>query len=53
MARPIFNQYYHETPILGEEDRALLEARLVLIGTVARVLRRAMGILGIELPDRM
>ena len=48
-----FNQYYHETPILGEEDRALLEARLVLIGTVARVLRRAMGILGIELPDRM
>ena len=48
-----FNQYYHETPILGEEDRALLEARLVLIGTVARVLRKAMGILGIQLPDRM
>ena len=48
-----FNQYYHETPILGEEDRALLEARLVLIETVARVLRRAMGILGIQLPDRM
>jgi len=48
-----FNQYYHETPILGEEDRALLEARLVLIGTVACVLRKAMGILGIQLPDRM
>ena len=48
-----FNQYYHETPILGEEDRALLEARLVLIDTVARVLRKAMGILGIQLPDRM
>ncbi|MBP5390255.1 MAG: arginine--tRNA ligase [Bacteroidales bacterium] len=48
-----FNQYYHETPILGEEDRALLEARLVLIETVARVLRKAMGILGIQLPDRM
>ena len=48
-----FNQYYHETPILAEEDRTLLEARLVLIDTVARVLRKAMGILGIQLPDRM
>ena len=48
-----FNQYYHETPILSEEDRALLESRLVLIDTVARVLRKSMGILGIQLPDRM
>ena len=48
-----FNQYYHETPILKEEDSALLQARLVLIDTLSAVLRRAMGILGIELPERM
>ena len=48
-----FNQYYHETQILREEDRAVLQARLVLISTLASVLRKAMRILGIELPDRM
>ncbi len=48
-----FNQYYHETPILKEEDAGLLKARLVLIDTLSAVLRSAMGILGIELPERM
>ena len=48
-----FNQYYHDTPILREEDPALLRYRLVLIDTIARTLRSAMGILGIELPERM
>ena len=48
-----FNQYYHDTPILKEEDGKLLEFRLILINTVAGVLVRAMDILGISLPDRM
>ena len=48
-----FNQYYHDTPILKEEDTVLLKTRLVLIETLASVLRKATGILGIELPDRM
>ncbi len=48
-----FNQYYHETPVLKEEDAVVLQARLVLISTIASVLRKAMDILGIELPDRM
>lgn len=48
-----FNQYYHDTPILREEDPALLRARLALIDTLSGVLRRTMGILGIELPERM
>jgi len=48
-----FNQYYHETPILREEDQGLLKFRLELISVMARTLRSAMGILGIELPDRM
>ncbi|MBQ9400704.1 MAG: arginine--tRNA ligase [Bacteroidales bacterium] len=48
-----FNQYYHETQILREPDAALKSARLVLIQTLASVLTRAMGILGIKLPERM
>ena len=48
-----FNQYYHETAILKEENEKILRFRLVLIETLASVLRSAMGILGIELPERM
>ncbi len=48
-----FNQYYHETAILKEENEKILRFRLVLIQTLAAVLRSAMGILGIELPERM
>ena len=48
-----FNQYYHDTPILKEEDAAVLRFRLVLIDTLARTLRSAMDLLGIQLPDRM
>ena len=48
-----FNQYYHDTPILKEENREVLVMRLSLIDTLAGVPRKAMAILGIELPDRM
>ena len=48
-----FNQYYHDTSILREPDGKLLELRLELISDTAAVLRAGMGILGIELPDRM
>lgn len=48
-----FNQYYHDTQILREPDAALLSMRLELISTVAAVLRSAMALLGIQLPDRM
>jgi len=48
-----FNQYYHDTPILKEENVDVLKMRLVLIDTLSAVLRKAMGILGIELPERM
>ena len=48
-----FNQYYHDTQIIREEDAAVRSQRLVLSETVARTLRHAMNILGIELPDRM
>ena len=48
-----FNQYYHDTPILREENQGILKFRLELISVMARTLRCAMGILGIGLPERM
>ena len=48
-----FNQYYHDTPILKEEDGALLKYRLELVENIAKVLVKAMSILGITLPERM
>ena len=48
-----FNQYYHDTPILREEDQAVLKYRLQLIDTLAGTLRASMELLGIGLPERM
>ncbi|MDD4656083.1 MAG: arginine--tRNA ligase [Bacteroidales bacterium] len=48
-----FNQYYHEVSILKEEDLNIKLQRLALINIISIVLRKAMGILGIELPERM
>ena len=48
-----FNQYYHDTPILREENKAILTLRLVLVENIAKVLSKAMAILGITLPERM
>ena len=48
-----FNQYYHETQIIREPDAAVRSTRLALISLVASVLEKAMGLLGIELPERM
>lgn len=49
-----FNQYYHDYPILrsdvAAEDRVF---RLALAAEVARILARAMGLLGIDMPERM
>jgi len=48
-----FNQYYHDTPILKEENAGILRMRLILIDSLASTLRKAMGILGITLPEKM
>ena len=48
-----FSQYYHDTTILNEEDAVLRSQRLALISTIAKVLVKAMDILGIRLPERM
>ena len=48
-----FNQYYHDVTILKEESASLRNQRLALIDLISRVLVKAMGILGITLPERM
>ncbi len=48
-----FNQYYHDTPILKETDEQVLSMRLSLIRSIAVILEKAMGLLGIQLPERM
>jgi len=48
-----FNQYYHDTQILKEEDSDVRAQRILLIDVIARVLTHAMDILGIRLPERM
>ena len=48
-----FNQYYHDVTILKEADAGVRAQRLELIEVIARVLVKAMDILGIQLPERM
>ncbi len=48
-----YNQFYHDFPILREENVDLRDFRLLLSKNVARTIKKAMGLLGIEVPDRM
>ena len=48
-----FNGYYHDHSILKEENTAVRSLRLKLAQEVARVIRSAMALLGINVPERM
>ena len=48
-----FNQFYHDFSILREENEQLKLFRLALSANVAKVIRLAMSLLGIEVPERM
>ena len=48
-----YNQFYHDYPILKEEDTARRNLRLLLSYTVARTLKSAASLLGMEMPERM
>jgi arginyl-tRNA synthetase len=48
-----FNQFYHDFTILGEPDANLKLFRLSLAKAVAKVAKLGMGLLGIEMPERM
>ena len=48
-----YNQFYHDFSILREENEALKVFRLALSHNVAKIVRLGMGLLGIEVPERM
>ena len=48
-----FNGYYHDHSILKEENVVTRSLRLILASTVASVIRSAMSLLGIHVPERM
>ena len=48
-----FNSFYHDHSILNEADAEKRALRLVLAQTVAKVIKSAMSLLGIEVPNRM
>ncbi len=48
-----YNTFYQEVPVLREEDRGKAILRLRLSELTGRVIRSAMQLLGIEVPDRM
>lgn len=48
-----YNQFYHDVPILKTEDQNLLGMRLQLSAFTAKTIRKAMGLLGVQVPDKM
>lgn len=48
-----YNQFYHDFPILGEENTGIRNLRLVLSDITSEVLQKGMWLLGIEMPERM
>ena len=49
----MFNKFYHEEPILKAEDEAVRQFRLELSAATASVIKKAMSLLGIAVPDKM
>ena len=48
-----YNQFYHDFSVLKEEDKAKQQVRLMLSAAVGQVVKNGMGLLGIEVPERM
>ena len=48
-----YNSFYHDYSILKEEDPAVRSLRLQICNQTARIVKTAMGLLGIRVPERM
>ncbi|MCU0418456.1 MAG: arginine--tRNA ligase [Cyclobacteriaceae bacterium] len=48
-----YNQFYQTVPIFQESDAAKLQLRVVLSHAVADVLKKALRLLGMQVPERM
>ena len=48
-----YNQFYHDYPVLKEENAEVKKLRLLLSAVTARTLKSATSLLGMEMPERM
>ena len=48
-----YNQFYHDFSVLREEDEKKRNFRIALSAAVGQVIKNGMGLLGIEVPERM
>lgn len=48
-----FNRFYNEVPILKEENAAAKAFRLAMTDTTSKVIKKAMLLLGVEVPEKM
>lgn len=48
-----YNQFYHDCPVLKEENEAIRSFRLSLSAYVGKIIHDAFYLLGIEVPERM
>jgi arginyl-tRNA synthetase len=48
-----FNSYYHQYPVLAEENRGVRAVRLLTIRYIKEQLKSALGLMGIPTPERM
>jgi arginyl-tRNA synthetase len=49
----MYNALYQQVPILTDADKAVVAFRVKLSGRVAAVIKNGMGLLGIDVPERM
>ncbi len=48
-----FNQFYHDHSILSAGSDGQVSLRLLLVEAIGRIIHQGMGLLGIEMPERM
>ncbi|MFA7043732.1 MAG: arginine--tRNA ligase, partial [Bacteroidales bacterium] len=48
-----YNQFYHDFPILKEENTSLQAFRIMLSDTTGKIIKSGMNLLGIDVPERM
>lgn len=48
-----YNQFYHDNPILRDDNIARRDFRLMMSGMIGRIIKSTMELLGIEVPERM
>ncbi len=49
----LYNKFYHEQPILTATDEAVKTMRVTLSAATGSIIRKAMHLLGIEVPEKM